>query len=800
MGSTILPSEITCSIHDVASAFKKFLWDLPGGILGSVSLFKALKDLECVPWHVLLNNEVTSGQLKIRMVALAVLSLKSGRRIAVISAVFGLLSWLKQDTEDEPQQSPFISRSQVAGVMSSKALSVVFAPVLLGNLTEKIEIRPSPCSKGHSRGTDMPRRSLMHAFKTPKHVKCNSQEKSPEMNAGIERSNAAAAVVELLLKNWEAIVKEIHDLDLTRNSRRSSHSMQDISNLRIHASHRHLQNKGNPIDIPNLSNVAATWEQDLRDSPEESRQPSQTAGASNQQEITIGSNNANRSGSPVAITGHQAVHEVEQQSSHGDSTVLITSTTQRRRSCSPSSMNSKDKGLLAIDSPLIPNWWEQPRKTTGSPPQIPQKQGPLSDESNEPCPAYEEAPAGFQIARTTSAKRSVSSGEKAKNTCTRDALSPSDNENKHDIEVQAFPVCGQESNNSKCLGSSPEATVPKDEEGRHEVRPEEFRSSSSKSSHRHSQRPNKNILRIQFSSSDEDTSKKARGPRNQTSQRTLNNKTYLETNTDAGEPMDRDTEKARSIHSNKDSPCRIPKPVFDSGRSRKPTPNSADAAKKHSRQKPLGKDGKVFPSVAITSGGRNILDVRAHNERERTLPAGINNDFDIRYPRIGRAPSVGMTYGSLPRQRDLSGSLTRRLGRPNQGLVRMDEPPVARRLFVRPSNDEMRTRKFGNNHSEDSFWQHQGQSSWRGNNHGATNVGTLFGEVRKLKQELDCRNEEICQLRQQLDAIRNSKETSTLSEKLRETESELRIWRHRAEWAETTLIKKGHLKSDSVEP
>jgi len=70
------------------------------------------------------------------------------------------------------------------------------------------------------------------------------------------------------------------------------------------------------------------------------------------------------------------------------------------------------------------------------------------------------------------------------------------------------------------------------------------------------------------------------------------------------------------------------------------------------------------------------------------------------------------------------------------------------------------------------------------------NIGTLYAEIRRLKSELDARYDENLQLRQQLDAMRRFKDSGTLSEKLRDTERELKFWVNRAHWAENQLNAK----------
>ena len=65
---------------------------------------------------------------------------------------------------------------------------------------------------------------------------------------------------------------------------------------------------------------------------------------------------------------------------------------------------------------------------------------------------------------------------------------------------------------------------------------------------------------------------------------------------------------------------------------------------------------------------------------------------------------------------------------------------------------------------------------------------TLYAEIQRLQRQLDLKTEEAKQFQRQLEAARNSKDSSkALSEQLRDTLKELHVWKARAEWAERGL-------------
>lgn len=75
-----LPAHIKCDVHDVASAFKRFISGLPGGILGSLSIFYALVSINT---QLDSNPELTKTKqtkVRARLIALSVLTIKSQYR------------------------------------------------------------------------------------------------------------------------------------------------------------------------------------------------------------------------------------------------------------------------------------------------------------------------------------------------------------------------------------------------------------------------------------------------------------------------------------------------------------------------------------------------------------------------------------------------------------------------------------------------------------------------------------------------------------------------------------------------
>lgn len=270
-----LPSQsvVAYNIHDVASTFKFFLGELDGGILGSVEVFESLRkalitsrrktERESLEWACRgIGDEEEEEVVNPHWVARVLCGIECTQRRNLILAVFGILVMLKQDPVDSVMGSPTRRRfpltfsdalqelslnSQPATNerMSSKAISLVFAPLLLANLTEQIGIETrqhhhTTSSPAIFRRRSVPRSiSMMHLKhfsgnstqspeKTPSkryHISTpvvikgetfagklrraggKSMQQGKELGDGVERNRIAAKMIEICIRNWEDVVE-----------------------------------------------------------------------------------------------------------------------------------------------------------------------------------------------------------------------------------------------------------------------------------------------------------------------------------------------------------------------------------------------------------------------------------------------------------------------------------------------------------------------------------------------------------------------------------------------------------------
>jgi len=67
----------------------------------------------------------------------------------------------------------------------------------------------------------------------------------------------------------------------------------------------------------------------------------------------------------------------------------------------------------------------------------------------------------------------------------------------------------------------------------------------------------------------------------------------------------------------------------------------------------------------------------------------------------------------------------------------------------------------------------------------------LYAEIRRLQRLVDQKVEEATSIRKELELAKNMANAGTLSHLVRETQSELKLWKNRAEWAERQLKERG---------
>lgn len=67
----------------------------------------------------------------------------------------------------------------------------------------------------------------------------------------------------------------------------------------------------------------------------------------------------------------------------------------------------------------------------------------------------------------------------------------------------------------------------------------------------------------------------------------------------------------------------------------------------------------------------------------------------------------------------------------------------------------------------------------------------LYAEIRRLQRLVDFKNEEALQTRRELELAKSMANAGTLSQMVRETQEDVKVWRNRAEWAEKQLRERG---------
>ncbi|TQS37571.1 hypothetical protein Golomagni_01950 [Golovinomyces magnicellulatus] len=211
--SPTLPDHIKYDVYDVASAFKKFLIGLPGGILGSLSLFDAFISIKT---QLDGDSETTGSEtrsVRARLIALAILTSSAQYRRSLICAVFGLLCMIGDATEsikkENIKERPFIT----SDLMGYSELGVIFGPILTGDLLEDYTMRFVSPSEGIVLLPISPTKSR-------KERKVCSAKNYHNAKAYIEinKNQISSSITEMLITQWRDIVKHLKDLSLLDNS------------------------------------------------------------------------------------------------------------------------------------------------------------------------------------------------------------------------------------------------------------------------------------------------------------------------------------------------------------------------------------------------------------------------------------------------------------------------------------------------------------------------------------------------------------------------------------------------------
>lgn len=206
-----LPSHINVGVHDVASTFKKFLAGLPGGILGSLSLFDALVAINSQLYTDVEFSRTKQTKIRARLIALAVGTLRSQFRRELICAVFGLLCLLGRAAETAPREDEYGRPLPTSDLMGYNALGIVFGPLLVGDILGSHAVKLADPSAGVFL---VPASPQPKSKKEKKKAKESTDEPQPAF-LDVDKIHIANDITEMLITNWRDVVRQMRSLDVT---------------------------------------------------------------------------------------------------------------------------------------------------------------------------------------------------------------------------------------------------------------------------------------------------------------------------------------------------------------------------------------------------------------------------------------------------------------------------------------------------------------------------------------------------------------------------------------------------------
>lgn len=233
VGTMQIPSDMEYNIHDIASLFKKIIHTIPGGILGSLQLFDALRSifLNIDPSPDM--SDAETDTIRARLIALVISSVPSSYRAYLIHSVLGLAAYF--GNEAEKARAEWIKNSAGGSeknpsseLMGFQPLGRVLGPLLLVDLQEQIELHPAASESDQRVSNDSARKMI-------KKEKCTSNstklEQSALLMAGVDRANLVSDIMEMLLKIWKDVVVQFRKLQargINAMRRQSSKNFRDM--------------------------------------------------------------------------------------------------------------------------------------------------------------------------------------------------------------------------------------------------------------------------------------------------------------------------------------------------------------------------------------------------------------------------------------------------------------------------------------------------------------------------------------------------------------------------------------------
>lgn len=214
VASTTLPIHLKHEVNDVAALFTKIIRGLPGGLLGSKSLFNALSSIE----SKFRTSETASEQAgkstlvrvvpkgskdrssQAKLIALAIHSINCAYRKALVIGFLGLAASIGYETEIAFADA----LADTSELMTYHSLGVVLGPVLVG---DKMFVINSPASPKVQVTDDASNDSDHHQPVSSKlHVPAG-------VNDLKDHAMGTATVMEMLITIWRDVVTELRRIE-----------------------------------------------------------------------------------------------------------------------------------------------------------------------------------------------------------------------------------------------------------------------------------------------------------------------------------------------------------------------------------------------------------------------------------------------------------------------------------------------------------------------------------------------------------------------------------------------------------
>ena len=210
-------------MHDIASAFKKFLSGIPGGILGSLPLFDAFVSI-----HTQMRGdpEITrtkQSKIRARLIALAIGTLRSQYRRELICAVFGLLSMIGRSAETARREDERGRPLPTSDLMGYGPLGIVFGPLLIGDMMDHYTMHLASPHSGLVLLPINPLKSRKEKKKErekekekEKRKKGLASEDGNSLNLHVDKIKVANSITEMLITHWRDVVSHMKNLKILK--------------------------------------------------------------------------------------------------------------------------------------------------------------------------------------------------------------------------------------------------------------------------------------------------------------------------------------------------------------------------------------------------------------------------------------------------------------------------------------------------------------------------------------------------------------------------------------------------------